>query len=48
MARRELQGLTYLDTPFQEESSLNTAPHGTIETDEDRENSKTSLKQRIK
>jgi len=48
MARRELQGLTYLDTPFQDESSPNTAPQGTVESGEDRENSKNCLKQRIK
>ena len=48
MARRELQGLTCLDTPFQEESSPNNAPQGTVETGEDRENNKSCLKQRIK
>jgi len=49
MARRELEGLTYRDTQFQEESSHTTAPPGASETNEDRKNSKNyCLKQRIK
>jgi len=48
MARRELQGLAYLDTQFQGESSPNTSPQGTVESGEDRVNSKSCLKQRIK
>lgn len=49
MARRELEGLTYIDPQFPEESNLLTAPSGTSETDEDRKTSKNScLKQRIR
>jgi hypothetical protein len=49
MARRELQGQTYIDTQFQEESSHRTASPGTSETNEDTEkNSKDFLKPRIK
>ncbi|PNF31407.1 U3 small nucleolar RNA-associated protein 6-like protein [Cryptotermes secundus] len=49
MARRELEGLTYIDPQFPEESNLLTAPSGTSEIDEDGNNSKNScLKQRIR
>jgi hypothetical protein len=50
MARRELEGLTYVDTQSQEESSPMTASPGKSETNEDaKKNSKDYLlKQRIK
>lgn len=49
MARRELEGLTYIDPQFLEESNSLTAPSDTSEIDEDRKNSKNScLKQRIR
>lgn len=50
VAHRELEGLTYIDTQSQEESSPMTASPGTSETNEDTMKNSESylLKQRIK
>jgi hypothetical protein len=49
MARRELEGLTYMDPQFPEGRNPSTVTSGTSDAEEDRNNSKnSSLKQKIR